>query len=38
MVLNIGDKFTGYPTTPGDTKMPWVMFPTRHAHLMIPVK
>jgi len=39
MVLNIGDRFAGYPTTPGDTKMPWVMFPgTPYAHLMIPVK
>lgn len=39
MILNIGDHFAGYPTTPGDTKMPWVMFPgTPYAHLMIPVK
>ena len=39
MVLNIGEHFAGYPTTPGDTKMPWVMFPgTAYAHLMIPVK
>jgi hypothetical protein len=39
MILNIGDKFDGYPTVPGDTKMPWVMFPgTPYAHLMIPVK
>lgn len=39
MILNIGDHFAGYPTMPGDTKMPWVMFPgTPYAHLMIPVK
>jgi hypothetical protein len=39
MILNIGDRFAGYPTTPGNTKMPWVMYPgTPYAHLMIPVK
>jgi hypothetical protein len=39
MVFNIADRFAGYPTTPGDTKLPWVMFPgTPYAHLMIPVK
>ena len=39
MVLNIGDKFAGYPTTPANTHAPWVMFPgTPYAHLMIPVK
>ena len=39
MVLNIGDRYAGYPTTPGNTKLPWVMFPgTPYAHLMIPVK
>lgn len=39
MILNIGDHFAGYPTTPGTTKMPWVMYPnTPYAHLMIPVK
>jgi hypothetical protein len=39
MVLNIGDHFDGYPTTPTNTKVPYVMFPnTPYAHLMIPVK
>jgi hypothetical protein len=39
MVLNIGDKFAGYPTTATNTKVPYVMFPgTPYAHLMIPVK
>lgn len=39
MVLNIGDKFAGYPTTPANPKAPFVMFPnTPYAHLMIPVK
>jgi len=39
MVLNIGDMFTGYPTTATNTKVPYVMFPgTPYAHLMIPVK
>ncbi len=39
MVLNIGDMFTGYPTTSDNTKVPYVMFPgTPYAHLMIPVK
>lgn len=39
MILNIGTNFAGYPTTPGTTKVPWVMFPnTPYAHLMIPVK
>lgn len=39
MVLNIGDRFAGYPTTPDNTKRPYVMFPnTPYAHLMIPVK
>jgi hypothetical protein len=39
MVLNIGDKFAGYPTTSANTKVPYVMFPgTPYAHLMIPVK
>ena len=27
MVLNIGDRYAGYPTTPGDTKLPWVDLP-----------
>ena len=39
MVLNIGDRFAGYPTTPDNTKRPYVMFPnTPYAHLMMPVK
>lgn len=39
MVLNIGDKFAGYPTTAANTKLPYVMFPnTPYAHLMVPVK
>lgn len=39
MVLNIGDRFAGYPTTAANTKVPYVMFPnTPYAHLMIPVK
>ena len=39
MVLNIGDKFAGYPTQATNTKVPYVMFPnTPYAHLMIPVK
>ena len=39
MVLNIGDRFSAYPTTAANTKTPYVMFPnTPYAHLMIPVK
>lgn len=39
MVLNVGTRFDGYPTTSGNTKVPFVMFPgTPYAHLMIPVK
>jgi hypothetical protein len=39
MVLNIGDRFNGYPTTATNTKAPYVMFAgTPYAHLMIPVK
>jgi hypothetical protein len=39
MILNIGDRFTGYPTTPDNPKVPFVMFPnTPYAHLMIPVR
>ena len=39
MVLNIGTKFDGYPTTPANTKVPYVMFPgTPYAHLMLPVR
>ena len=39
MVLNIGDRFAGYPTIATNTKVPYVMFPsTPYAHLMIPVK
>lgn len=39
MILNIGDRFAGYPTTSANTKAPYVMFPnTPYAHLMVPVK
>jgi hypothetical protein len=39
MVLNIGDRFAGYPTSADNTKRPYVMFPnTPYAHLMMPVK
>jgi hypothetical protein len=39
MVLNIGSRFAGYPTTAENTKVPYVMFPnTPYAHLMIPIK
>ena len=39
MVFNIGSNFAGYPTTPDNTKAPYVMFPnTPYAHLMVPVK
>lgn len=39
MILNIGDRFKGYPTTHTNTKAPYVMYPnTKYAHLMIPVK
>ena len=39
MILNIGAKFEGYPTTSDNTKVPYVMFPgTPYAHLMLPVK
>jgi hypothetical protein len=39
MVLNIGNRFAGYPTTSDNTKRPYVMFAnTPYAHLMIPVK
>lgn len=39
MVLNIGNRFAGYPTTAENTKAPYVMFPnTPYAHLMIPIK
>ena len=39
MVLNIGDRFAGYPTTSTNTKVPYIMYPnTPYAHLMIPVK
>jgi hypothetical protein len=38
MILNIGDRFAGYPTTPDNPKAPFVMFPnTPYAHLMLPV-
>ena len=39
MVLNIGNRFDGYPVTSADPKAPYVMFPnTPYAHLMMPVK
>jgi len=39
MILNIADRFAGYPTTATNTKVPYVMFPnTPYAHLMVPVK
>lgn len=39
MIFNIGDRYTGYPTTAADPSKPYVMFPnTPYAHLMIPVK
>jgi hypothetical protein len=39
MILNIGNRFEGYPTTPDDPKQPFVMYPnTPYAHLMIPVR
>ena len=39
MVLNIGNRFAGYPTTPDDPKQPFIMYPnTPYAHLMIPVR
>jgi hypothetical protein len=39
MVFNVGKNFAEYPTTPSNTKAPYVMFPnTPYAHLMIPVK
>ena len=39
MVLNIGSRFDGYPTTATNTRSPYVMFPgTPYAHLMLPVK
>jgi hypothetical protein len=38
MILNIGDRFAGYPTTHDNPKAPFVMWPnTPYAHLMIPV-
>jgi hypothetical protein len=39
MILNIGDRFDGYPKSNDNIKQPWVMYPnTPYAHLMIPVK
>jgi hypothetical protein len=39
MILNIGNRFAGYPTTHDNTKVPYIMWPnTPYAHLMIPVK
>jgi hypothetical protein len=38
MVLNVGNKFAGYPTTHDNVHAPWVMWPnTPYAHLMLPV-
>jgi hypothetical protein len=39
MILNIGTRFDGYPTTAENTNVPYVMFPgTPYAHLMVPVR
>lgn len=39
MVMNIGARFDGYPTTARNTNVPYVMYAgTPYAHLMIPVK
>jgi len=39
MILNIGTRFEGYPTSHDNPKAPFVMFPnTPYAHLMLPVK
>lgn len=39
MLLNIGNRFEGYPTTHDDPKQPYVMWPiTPYRHLMIPVQ
>jgi hypothetical protein len=39
MILNIGNRFEGYPTTHDDPTRPYVMWSnTPYAHLMIPVK
>jgi hypothetical protein len=39
MVMNIGTKFDGYPTTSDNAKAPFVMWSnTPYAHLMLPVK
>jgi hypothetical protein len=39
MIFNIGDRFTGYPTTHDNTKVPYVMWAnTPYAHLMVPVE
>jgi hypothetical protein len=39
MILNIGDRFAGYPTSADDPSKPYVMWSgTPFAHLMMPVK
>jgi hypothetical protein len=39
MILNIGDRFAGYPTTADDPTKPYIMWSgTPYAHLMIPVE
>jgi len=39
MILNIGDRYAGYPTTADDPTKPYVMWSgTPFAHLMMPVK
>ena len=39
MIMNIADRFAGYPTAATNTKVPYVMFAgTPYAHLMIPIK
>ena len=39
MILNIGNRFAGYPAAPDDPKQPYIMWgKTPYAHLMIPVR
>jgi hypothetical protein len=39
MIVNVGDSFDGYPTTPDNLKAPYIMWPnTPYRHLMIPVR
>ena len=34
MILNIGNQFAGYPTTPADPSKPYVMFPNTRMHTL----